>query len=66
MQKEMRKERTGNPQIVCTSLSVRRGVESPTKFSKRGAGQDLDFLRGIAGKERGDLFQEGLQFLHKK
>ena len=43
-----------------------RGVESPTKFSKRGGLTDLNFYRGIAGKEGDDFFQGGFQFLHKK
>ena len=36
-----------------------RGVEPPTKFSKRGAWHDLNFYRGVAGKEGGDFFQVG-------
>ena len=44
------------------------GVEPPTKFSKRGGGLDraLVFRGGLVGKRGGDLFEEGLQFLHKK
>ena len=34
------------------------GVVPPTTFSKQGgAWQDLNFQRGLAGKERGDFFQ---------
>ena len=33
------------------------GAEPPTKFSNRG---------GLTGKERGNFFQGGLQFLHTK
>ena len=42
------------------------GVELPTKFSKKGAWQDLNFQRGLAGKEGSNFFQGGLQFLQKK
>ena len=31
-----------------------------------GPWQDLNFLRGVAGKEEDDFFQGSLQFLHKK
>ena len=33
-------------------------VEPPTKFQKRGAWQDLNFERGVAGNEGGNFFQE--------
>ena len=50
--------------IVCTPFSA-KGIERPTKFSKRELGRISIFL-GVAGKEEGDLFQGRLQFLHKK
>ena len=37
-------------------------VKPPTKFSKTGAWQDLNFERGVSGKEGGNFFQGGLQF----
>ena len=43
-------------------------VKSSTKFSKRwgmGGLPGSPYLEGVAGKERGDLFQEGLQFYKK-
>ena len=46
-----------------------KGVEPPTKFSKKGGGawQDLNFQREVARKEGGDFFQGGgLQFFHIK
>ena len=43
-----------------------RGFEPPTKFSKRGAWQDLNYSRGTAVPRGGDFFQVGLQFLCKK
>ena len=46
----------------------RRGggeVQPPTKFSKWGGLTGPQRLEGVAGKERGDLFQGGLQFSHK-
>ena len=51
----------GKSGIVCTlllSAGVGEAVEPPTKISKRGAWQDLDFLMGVAGKE-GVAFLEG-------
>ena len=46
------------------------GIESPTKFSKKGGLTDLNFERGVARKE-GVIFlrrgrgSDGLQFLQK-
>ena len=66
MQKEMRKERTGNPRIVYTSLSGGRkgggggGVDLLPNFQKGEKGGCLarpKFFQGVAGKERGDLYQ---------
>ena len=37
-----------------------RGGEPPTNFSKRVDSTGTRFLEGVAGKERGDLFQGGL------
>ena len=52
--------------IVCTPLFFSgRGVEPPTKFSKRGGSTGSQFLEGVAGKEQVTFFR-GLQFLHKK
>ena len=41
-----------------------RGVEPPTKFSKRGGGglTGPQLLKGVAGKEGGDFFQGGCNF----
>ena len=45
------------------------GIESPTKFSKKGTWQDLNFQREVAGNE-GVTFlsrgRNGSQLLHKK
>ena len=41
------------------------GIESPTKFSKKGGGGDLtgrQLLEGVAEKERGDFFQGSCNF----
>ena len=56
MQKEIRKEGTGTPHIICTLLSAFRTLH---QIFKKGAGswQDLDFLRGVAEKETVDFFQ---------
>ena len=45
-----------------------RGLEPPTKFSKRGVLTGPQLLEGVAGKEGGDFFQRGgwVQFSHKK
>ena len=52
--------------IVCTPpLSAGRGVEPPTKFSKRGDLTGPQLLEGVAGKE-GVTFFRGLQLSHKK
>ena len=40
-------------------LRVGGGGEPPTKFSKRGTWQDLNFERGLLGK-RGLAFPEGV------
>ena len=37
----------------------------PNFFKKGGAWQDLNFERGVAGKEGGSFFQGGLQFYKK-
>ena len=43
------------------------GVEPPTKFSKRGEGlTESQFLEEGCWERGGDIFQGGLQFLHKK
>ena len=45
------------------------GWASNQIFKKGGAWQDLNFQRGVAGKEEDDFFQgarEWVQFLHKK
>ena len=51
------------------------GVEPPTKFSKMGASQDLNFEKGFAGKEgtaffrvgrKGGRGEEGINFLKKR
>ena len=42
------------------------GVEPPTKFSKRGTRQDLNFERGVAGKEGGNFFQRGFAIFTKR
>ena len=42
------------------------GVPNFQKDRGGGAWQDLNFLRGVAGKEEDDFFQGSLQFLHKK
>ena len=44
------------------------GGGTPSQFFKKEgeAGQDLSFQRRVAGKEGGDFFQGGLQFLDKK
>ena len=42
-----------------------RGVESWTKFLK-GVWLDLNFWRKVAEKEKGDIFQGEVQFLHTK
>ena len=42
--------------IVGTPLFC-RGLEPPTKFSKRGGLTGSQLLEGVAGKERGDFFQ---------
>ena len=38
------------------------GVETPTKFSKRGGLTGPQLLEGVAGKEGGDFFQGGCNF----
>ena len=44
-----------------------RGANPATKFTKRGGLVGSQFLEGIAGKRgEDDLFQKGLQFVHKK
>ena len=49
-----------------TPVSAGRGWTSCQIFKKdRGARQDLNFERGVAGKEGDNFFQEGLQFLQK-
>ena len=51
------------------SLFLLGGWASYQIFKKGGgAWQDLNFYKGVAEKEGGDLFQggEGVQFLHKK
>ena len=40
-------------------------IEPPITFSERGAWQDLNFERGVAGKEEGNIFQEGCNFYKK-
>ena len=42
-----------------------RGVELPTKFSKRGALTEPQFWEGVAGKEVGDLLQGSWNFYIK-
>ena len=42
-----------------------RGVEPPTKFSKRGGLTGPQLLEGVARKEGVTFFREGLQFSHK-
>ena len=39
-------------------------VETPTKFSKREGLADSQFLEGCCWERVGDLFHEGLLFLH--
>ena len=48
-------------------LSAGGGVESPTKYSKRGGGLvESQFLEGVAGKEGDDFFQgKGCSFYIK-
>ena len=41
------------------------GLSLQPNFQKGGAWQDLNFYREVAGKERDDFFQGGLQFSHK-
>ena len=41
---------------MCTALSAGGGVQPSIKFSKRGFG----------GKERVDVFQGEMQFMHRK
>ena len=43
---------------VCTfSVGGGGGVEPPTKFSKRGAWEDFNCERGVAGKEGVTFFR---------
>ena len=46
-----------------------KGVESPTKFSKKGTWHDLNFYRKVAGKDKVTFLsrgREGSQFLDEK
>ena len=43
-----------------------RGVEPPTKFSKRGGLTEPQFLQGGCWEIGGDFFPGGLQLPHKK
>ena len=56
--------------IVCTPppspLSSGGELNLLPNFQKGGVWQDLNFERGVAGKEVGNFFQEGLQFYKKK
>ena len=51
----------------CTPLPfLLRGVDPPTKFSKRGEGlTGSQYLEGVAGKD-GVTFFRGVKFFHKK
>ena len=42
------------------------GIEPPTKFSKRGAWQDLNFEKGVAGKGGGNFFRRGVAIFEKE
>ena len=55
-----------NSYSVHPPLSDGKGVEPPTKFSKKGLLHDRTstFRVGFAGKERGDFIQ-GVQFSYK-
>ena len=55
------------PPPTPTSGGGAGGVETPTKFSKRGTRQDLSFYRWVAGKEGADFFcgGEGCSFYMK-
>ena len=64
MQKEIREEGTGNPYIVCTLLST--FWTSYQIFQKARSLKRPNFSEGFAWKERGDFFQGGCNFLHKK
>ena len=67
MENEMRKDETGNLNIVCTLLSA--FWTSYQIFKKEGGGggawQDPNCFRRVAGKTRGDLFQGGGNFYIK-
>ena len=49
--------------IVCTPFLL--GGEPPTKFQKGGGLNRISIFRGDCWERGGDLFQEGLQLLHK-
>ena len=56
--------------IVCTHLLSAGGLNLLPNLQKGGAWQDLNFDRGVAGKEGGNFFQGGgggggLQFYKK-
>ena len=63
----------GGHDIVCSPPPLSAGlggggvVEPPTKFFKRWGGLTRSqFLEGSCWERGGELFQERLQFLHKK
>ena len=49
--------------VVCTPFLL--GGEPPTKFQKGGGLNRISIFRGDCWERGGDLFQEGLQLLHK-
>ena len=59
MQKEIRKEGIGNPHIVYTLLSAFSTLYQIFKKGAREGGpwQNLNFMKGVAGKDRGNFFQ---------